>query len=141
MHLRYWTGYPAGWVDTFQVPGPHETFVGTVGGPVAGPPAGINYLSSRYWDDDTDTWYRTPIGPGEYAVYRVAIWLDSTAPNSAQGATGSDALTFKINFTGMQEEPWDRGRLRQHRQYVTASVLTVSHVLDCRGAEPLSPVA
>jgi len=99
----YWTGYPAGWVDTFQVPGPHETYFGTIGGLWSGPPAGINYLSSRWWDG---TWHRTPINPGEYGVYRVAIWLDSTAPNSAQGATGPDALSFKINFTGMQDEAW-----------------------------------
>jgi hypothetical protein len=98
----YWT-LPAGWVDTFQIPGPHETYFGTVGGlwQVAD---GINYLSSRFWTGTE--WVRTPIGPGEYGVYRVAIWLDSTAPNSAQGATGSDALTFKINFTGMQDEAW-----------------------------------
>jgi hypothetical protein len=99
-----WTGYP-GWDSTFQTGGPYVSFDGTVADLWSGQPAGINYLSSRAWYGGT--WHRTPIGPGEQGVYRVAIWLDSTAPNSTQGATGSDALSFKINFTGMQEEQWD----------------------------------
>ncbi len=63
--------------------------------------AGINYLSSRY--PSGTGWGHTPLDVGEYAVYRVAVWLDSTAPDSAQNAT----LSFKISFTGMQEEGWD----------------------------------
>lgn len=96
----YWTGYPAGWVDTFQVPGPHLSFDGTVADLWSGQPAGINYLSSRWWDGSA--WHRTPIAPGEYGVYRVAIWLSGSAPPETQSAT----LGFQINFTGMQDEAW-----------------------------------
>jgi predicted ribosomally synthesized peptide with SipW-like signal peptide len=95
-----WWSLPAGWVGTFQDAGPYDVFDGTVA-QLWGESAGINYLSSRY--PIGDDWGHTPLDVGEYAVYRVAVWLDSTAPDGVQGAT----LSFKINFTGMQEEGWD----------------------------------
>lgn len=99
----YWTGFPSGWVDTFQVPGPHLSYDGTLAGLWSGQDAGINYLSSRYWPPPSGPWQRTLINAGEYGVYRAALWLDSSAPNSTQHKT----VTFTINFTGMQEQAWD----------------------------------
>ena len=96
----YWTGYPDGWVGTFNPGGPYATFDGTVAQLWSGAPAGRNYLSSRY--PIGSSWGRTPINPGEYGVYRIAVWLDSNAPNSTQNSV----LGFTINFTGMQEEAW-----------------------------------
>lgn len=96
----FWTGIDETWVGTFQTGGPYDTFDGTVAQLWSAQTAGINYLSSRYWDS---AWHRTLFEPGEYAVYRVAIWLDGSAPDSTQDAT----LSFKINFTGMQEEAWE----------------------------------
>jgi predicted ribosomally synthesized peptide with SipW-like signal peptide len=92
----FWTGYP-GYVDTFQAPGPWLSFEGTVAQLWTGRPAGIALLSSR-----TPSGTHTPINPGEVGVYRVALWLDSSAPDSAQNAL----LAFKLNFTGVQEEGW-----------------------------------
>jgi hypothetical protein len=96
-----WTGYPAGWADTFQTGGPYVAYDGTLGGLWTGAPAGINYLSSRGWTGSA--WIDTPIGVNEYGVYRVAVWLDSGAPDSTQNST----VGFKINFHGMQKEAWD----------------------------------
>lgn len=96
----YWWSLPSGWAGTFQDAGPYDVFEGTVA-QLWGQSAGINYLSSRY--PIGDDWGHTPLDVGEYAVYRVAVWLDSTAPDTVQNAT----LSFKINFTGMQQEGWD----------------------------------
>ncbi len=95
-----WWTLPDGWEGTFQDGGPYDVFDGTVADLWSGQTAGKLYLSSRYWDGSD--WIHTLLEEGEYAVYRVAIWLDSTAPDSAQNAT----LSFKINFTGIQEEGW-----------------------------------
>jgi hypothetical protein len=95
-----WWSLPAGWAGTFQDAGPYDVFDGTVA-QLWSQAAGINYLSSRY--PIGDDWGHTPLDVGEYAVYRVAVWLDSSAPDSVQNAT----LSFKINFTGMQVEGWD----------------------------------
>ena len=98
----YWTGFPAGWVDTFQVPGPHLSYDGTLAGLWTDPqPQGRNYLSSRWWG--SSTWHHTLINGGEYGVYRAAVWLDGSAPDSTQHST----VSFTINFTGMQEEAWN----------------------------------
>jgi hypothetical protein len=96
-----WTGMPGGWADTFQVSGgPFPVFDGTLGDLWAGQSAGINFLSSRHWTGSA--WQDTAIQPGQYAVYRVAIWLDSSAPDSTQNATAS----FTINFTGLSTQQW-----------------------------------
>jgi predicted ribosomally synthesized peptide with SipW-like signal peptide len=98
----WWTGYPSGWVDTFQpaANGPFLSYDGALSGLWSGAPAGVNYLSSRYWTGSS--WLRTPIGKGEYGVYRIAVWLDSAAPDTTQNAT----VSFTINFTGMQDGAW-----------------------------------
>lgn len=100
--VSWWTGLDPSWVDTFQPApgGPFVSFDGTVEDLWTSVPAGINYLSSRYWTGSA--WVRTPIGSGEYGVYRIAVWLDSTAPDSTQNST----VSFTINFTGMQDEAW-----------------------------------
>lgn len=97
----WWTNYPAGWTDTFQSPGPFLSFDGTLEQLWSGQAGGINYLSSRWWDGAA--WHRTLINPDEYGTYRVAIWLDSSAPNETQNKT----VDFSVNWTGMQEEAWD----------------------------------
>jgi len=98
-----WTGLPTDWVDTFQpaAGGPFLSFDGTLKQLWLGEPAGINFLSSRAWYGSA--WHDTPIGHDEYGVYRVAVWLDSSAPDSTQNA----ALTFTMNFKGMQQGEWD----------------------------------
>jgi predicted ribosomally synthesized peptide with SipW-like signal peptide len=96
----WWTGYPSAWVDTFQIPGPHLSFNGTLEEVWTGEAGGRNYLSSRYWDG---AWHQTPIGVDEWGTYRIAIWLDSSAPNETQGKQ----VDFSVNWTGMQIEGWD----------------------------------
>jgi predicted ribosomally synthesized peptide with SipW-like signal peptide len=100
--VSWWTGLDPSWVDTFQpaAGGPFLSYGGPLSGLWAGEPDGINHLSSRYWTGSS--WVRTPIGSGEYGVYRIAVWLDSSAPDSTQNST----VGFTINFTGMQDEAW-----------------------------------
>lgn len=98
----WWNGIDQSWVGTFGSPGgPYVSFDGKLADLWPGRPAGINYLSSRYGGDPT--WGRTLFDPGEYAVYRMAIWLDGSAPDSTQHST----VSFTINWTGMQVGAWD----------------------------------
>jgi predicted ribosomally synthesized peptide with SipW-like signal peptide len=101
--VSWWTGLDPSWTDTFQpaAGGPFLSYEGTLAGLWPGKDPGINYLSSRWWDGTS--WHRTPIGEGEYGVYRAAVWLDKDAPDSTQNAT----VKFTINWTGMQEGAWD----------------------------------
>lgn len=96
-----WTGFPSGWTDTFQAPGPWLVYNGTLDGLWNGASAGRNYLSSR--GGGSPTWVDTPINPGEYGVYRVAVWLDSSASDPS---TQNASVGFTINFTSLQVEQW-----------------------------------
>ncbi len=95
----FWTGMPSGWSDTFQVAGPWLAYEGPLSGLWSGVPAGLNYLSSRGW---SGSWTDTPIAAGQYGVYRVAVWLDSSAPDSTQNST----VGFTVNFTGLSPAQW-----------------------------------
>jgi predicted ribosomally synthesized peptide with SipW-like signal peptide len=103
--VSWWTGLDPNWVDTFQPApgGPFVSYDGTLGALWPGKDPGINYLSTRYWNLPSGPWLDTPMGAGEYGVYRAAVWLDSTAPDFTQNKT----VEFTINFTGMQQEAWD----------------------------------
>jgi hypothetical protein len=97
-----WTGMPSGWQNTFNMTGgPYLVYDGTLDGLWSGAPAGRNFLSSR--GGGSPTWIDTPINPGEYGVYRVAVWLDSSASDPS---TQNASVGFTINFTSLQMEQW-----------------------------------
>ncbi len=117
---------PPARLGTFQDGGPYPVFTGTV--------AQLWGESCRHQLPQQPLLDGLDVGPyatrgGSTAVYRVAVWLDSAAPNTAQ----NDALSFKVNFTGMQDRGLGRRRLRQY------CFRTVSFAPDCRGRRPRSP--
>jgi len=125
--ITNWTGFGSlGWVDSFQPApgGPFLAYDGTIQNlcsaaytlgngsdptvaPVTGAQAaGMNYLSSRGGgSSNASTWIDTPIAPGQNGVYRVAVWLDSSAPNSTQGQWAS----FDLDFHGVTTDGWAAG--------------------------------
>jgi hypothetical protein len=104
VHVRIWLN-PAtnnsGWVDTFNTGGNWQVFDGVLSTLWPGQSAGRTYLGSTSGLDGTGV--KTPIGPGEQGVYKIAVWLDKNAGNDTQGKT----LTFDLKFNGGQEELFD----------------------------------
>jgi hypothetical protein len=101
IHPPNWTGLPTGWNNTFSSGGPYLSFDGTLASLWNDAEnAGINYLSSRYW---AGAWHHTPMGAGEWGVYRVAVWLDGP---SATNAMQNKSVSFTLNFKGMLESEW-----------------------------------
>ena len=95
----YWT-VPSLWSpDTFNSAGPWLSY----SGPLdqlwnGGSSYGMHYLASVTPNNDA-----TPIYKGEVGIYRVAVWLDSTAAApDTQGQTAS----FSLEFHAIQLNQW-----------------------------------
>jgi hypothetical protein len=91
-------GYPGGWgPGTFNGGPPgFVVFQGHLSD-LWGQAQGHKYLCSSSGPDFSGI--LTPINPGEWAIYRVCLWLDgNVADNSASGKW----LTVTLNFTGTQ---------------------------------------
>jgi hypothetical protein len=102
VHVRIWLN-PANnnspWTNTFNNTGNYLVFEGTLdllwNNAVV---AGKYYLGSTSGHNGAGV--QTPIAPGQLGVYKIAVWLDSTAGNDTQGKT----IYFDINFNGEQVE-------------------------------------
>ena len=94
------TSNPYGWTDTFQTGGPYTVYSGPLSTLWDSSAAGQYYLASVAPPLPSTT--PTPIEPGQYGVYKIAVWLDSSAPNSTQAQTA----TFSINFSGITLDQW-----------------------------------
>ncbi len=100
VHVRIWldpTSNPYGWTDTFNTGGPWLVYQGPLSTIWNSSAQGKIYLGSVAPPNTP-----TPINPGQYGVYRIAVWLDGSAPNSTQGQTA----TFSVNFAGEQLNQW-----------------------------------
>ena len=100
IHIRIWldpTSNPYGWTDSFNTGGPWPVYSGSLSTLWNSSAAGKVYLGSV-----TPSNVATPILPGQAGVYKIAVWLDSSAPNSTQGQTA----TFSITFAGEQLNQW-----------------------------------
>jgi hypothetical protein len=91
---------PYGWTDTFQTGGPYTVYAGPLSTIWDSSAQGQYYLASVAPPLPSTT--ATPIMPGQVGVYKIAVWLDSSAPNSTQAQTA----TFSINFSGITLAEW-----------------------------------
>ena len=89
---------PYGWTDTFATGGPWPVYSGPLSTIWDSSAAGKIHLASL-----TPSNTPNPIQPGQYGVYRIAVWLDSSAPDSTQGKTAN----FSVNFSGMTLDQWN----------------------------------
>lgn len=105
LHVRVWLN-PAtnnsGWTNTFNNTGNYQVFNGTLDQLWGGQVDGKYYLGSTSGYNGTGV--KTPIGPGEQGVYKIAVWLDKSAGNDTQGKT----LGFTLKFNGAQEQLFDQ---------------------------------
>lgn len=96
----YWTGLPPAWsADTFGgSTGPYPVWSGTLadlwnGGQAFGA-ANLGSVSGVT---------PTPIGTGEVGIYRIAVWLDSTA---AAPDTQGQSASFSLEFHAIELQQW-----------------------------------
>jgi hypothetical protein len=104
IHVRIWlnpANNASGWPETFNSSFHGLVFEGMLSTLWAGQSAGKTYLGSTSQPDGQGV--KTPIGPSEQGVYKIAVWLDSSAGNDTQGKT----LGFTLKFNGGQEELFD----------------------------------
>ena len=96
-----WTGLPGlGWsADTFNSPGPWPVWSGTLADLWNGGQAfGATHLGSV-----TPSNVATPINAGEVGIYRVAVWLDSSA---AALDTQGQSASFSLEFHAIETQQW-----------------------------------
>ena len=91
------TSNPYGWTDTFATGGPWTVYSGPLSAIWNSSAAGKSLLASL-----TPSNTPNPIQPGQYGVYKIAVWLDWSAPNSTQGQSAS----FSVNFSGITLDEW-----------------------------------
>lgn len=96
----WWSGLPGGWSpDTFNAAGPWAVWSGTLADLWNGGAA----FGAKNMASVTPGGAATPINQGEVGIYRVAVWLDSTAAApDTQGQTAS----FSLEFHAIQLQQW-----------------------------------
>lgn len=88
---------PYGWTDSFATGGPWTVYAGPLSTIWNSSAVGKIKLASL-----TPSNTPNPILPGQYGVYKIAVWLDSSAPDSTQGKTAN----FSVNFSGITLDEW-----------------------------------